>query len=423
MGNQAVQRLGLRSSGVPLDPAVRAFMEPRFGFDFSRVRVHRGTEAERSAGAMSARAYTTGHDIVFGAARFQPQSSEGQRLIAHELSHVVQQSGGRGPGPNVVQRSPTEPKDMAEAEDLVKKRAWCRDSERTGALHPPSQQCYREIPPSEGYEGGKQFCFDKESGKLVDASPDFISAVSGQLADGTCDIPVGVKDPPQPFTKRGRRALGHGVADVCAEDPRLCGTIYGLASGVGMGIALPKEFGFGSFAYPAILGTLSGWAFRRGLPRLDRVARKRGFLPTLSFGLGSNFGNLGLGVGMGLEKRNRPVPVLPFKSYLTLGFDSSLALTAEPGARYSFLAKVGLRVDPRQQGGFFGLAAVGGGLSTGGTDFTGAASAEVGLGYRAADFFDVQVVRETLSGGAESGSTYWLTVKLVAPQRVLQGHK
>ena len=84
---------------------------------------------------------------------------------------------------------------------------------------------------------------------------------------------------------------------------------------------------------------------------------------------------------------------------------------------------MGLRVDPRQQGGFFGLAAVGAGLATGGTDFSGAASAEVGLGYRAADFFDVQLVRESVTGGPDSGATYWLTVKLVAPQRVLEGHK
>lgn len=422
LGNQAVQRL-LRSSGEPLDPVTRAFMEPRFGRDFSGVRVHRGPEAERSAEALSARAFTTGHDIAFGAARFQPATSDGRRLIAHELAHVVQQSGNRGPGPNLVQRSPDEPKDKAEADELVKKGTWCRDSAATGKLHPASQQCYREIPPSAGYAGGEQFCFDKESGALVDKSPDFISAVSGQLPDGTCDIPAGPKDPPQPFTKRGRRALGHGVADVCAEDPRLCGTIYGGLSGVGMGVALPKELGLGSLAYPALLGTFSGLAFRYGLPLLDRVARKRGFLPTLSFGLGTDFSSLGLGVGMGLEKRNRPVPVLPFKSYLTLGFDSSLALTTEPGARYSFLAKVGLRVDPGQQGGFFGLAAVGGGLATGGTDFSGAASAEVGLGYRAADFFDVQVVRETVTGGPESGPTYWLTVKVVAPQRVLEGHK
>ncbi len=82
----------LRGGGRPLDPATRAFMEPRFGYDFSRVRVHSGATADQSARDINAHAYTTGHDIVFGAGRFAPGTHEGRRLIAHELMHVVQQS-------------------------------------------------------------------------------------------------------------------------------------------------------------------------------------------------------------------------------------------------------------------------------------------------------------------------------------------
>ena len=82
----------LRSNGQPLDPATRAFMEERFGHDFSRVRVHSGETAEQSARDMSALAYTMGHNIVFGTGRFAPGTHEGRRLIAHELMHVVQQS-------------------------------------------------------------------------------------------------------------------------------------------------------------------------------------------------------------------------------------------------------------------------------------------------------------------------------------------
>jgi hypothetical protein len=80
----------LRSPGQPLDPATRAFMESRFGYDFSRVRVHVGGAAEKSARDVNAHAYTVGHDIVFGAGRFAPEAHEGRRLIAHELAHVVQ---------------------------------------------------------------------------------------------------------------------------------------------------------------------------------------------------------------------------------------------------------------------------------------------------------------------------------------------
>lgn len=83
----------LRSPGQSLDPATRAVMEPRFGHDFSQVRVHTGAAAERSAEEVSAKAYTVEHNIVFGASRFSPSTNEGQRLMAHELTHVVQQSG------------------------------------------------------------------------------------------------------------------------------------------------------------------------------------------------------------------------------------------------------------------------------------------------------------------------------------------
>lgn len=84
----------LRSPGQPLDAATRAFMEPRFGHDFSRVRVHSGAAAEQSARDVDADAYTVGHDVVFGAGRLAPESHEGRRLLAHELTHVVQQTVG-----------------------------------------------------------------------------------------------------------------------------------------------------------------------------------------------------------------------------------------------------------------------------------------------------------------------------------------
>src|SRR5262249_2574029 len=81
----------LRSPGQPLDPATRAFMEPRFGYDFSGVRVHTDARAAESARAVSALAYTVGRDVVFGAGQYAPETHEGQRLMAHELTHVVQQ--------------------------------------------------------------------------------------------------------------------------------------------------------------------------------------------------------------------------------------------------------------------------------------------------------------------------------------------
>ena len=82
----------LASPGRPLEPALRQDMEQRFGHDFSRVRVHSDAAAEQSARDVNANAYTVGHNVVFGAGRFAPGTHEGRRLIAHELTHVVQQS-------------------------------------------------------------------------------------------------------------------------------------------------------------------------------------------------------------------------------------------------------------------------------------------------------------------------------------------
>ena len=83
----------LRSPGQPLDAATRAFMEPRFGHDFNQVRVHTDTRAAQSAQAVNALAYTMGRDVVFGVGQYAPETAHGRRLLAHELTHVVQQSG------------------------------------------------------------------------------------------------------------------------------------------------------------------------------------------------------------------------------------------------------------------------------------------------------------------------------------------
>jgi len=81
----------LRSPGLPLDPHTRGFLEPRFGHDFSKVRIHADDRAADSAAAANARAYTVGSHIVFGSGQYAPQTVPGKKLIAHELTHVVQQ--------------------------------------------------------------------------------------------------------------------------------------------------------------------------------------------------------------------------------------------------------------------------------------------------------------------------------------------
>jgi hypothetical protein len=93
------------SGGRPLDASVRGYMEPRFGRDFSGVRVHAGAHAAESARAVNARAYTVRNNVVFGANEYRPGSDEGKRLIAHELTHVVQQGSARAAGGPGLQRA------------------------------------------------------------------------------------------------------------------------------------------------------------------------------------------------------------------------------------------------------------------------------------------------------------------------------
>lgn len=82
----------LSQPGQPLDADIRAFFEPRFGYDFSGVRVHADPPAAASSLALKARAYTVGQNIVFASAAYAPRTEAGRRLLAHELTHVVQQS-------------------------------------------------------------------------------------------------------------------------------------------------------------------------------------------------------------------------------------------------------------------------------------------------------------------------------------------
>ena len=102
----------LRSSGRPLDPSTRREMESRIGFDFSSVRLHTDARAANSAQLLSAHAYTVESNVVFAPGRYAPQTGEGRRLLAHELTHVVQQTASPQrahpavrPAPRQVQRA------------------------------------------------------------------------------------------------------------------------------------------------------------------------------------------------------------------------------------------------------------------------------------------------------------------------------
>ncbi len=124
----AVVKEVLKSEGKPLDKEVRNFMEPRFGADFSQVKIHTDTKANKSAEVINAKAFTVGKNIVFGAGQYQPNTTRGKKLIAHELVHVLQQ--GKGKVRKKVQRQaitganqPVQARAHAKAFDAVRKMA------------------------------------------------------------------------------------------------------------------------------------------------------------------------------------------------------------------------------------------------------------------------------------------------------------
>ncbi len=113
--DETLARLGarvfaLRQRGAPLPSEVRTFMEPRFGRDFSGVRIHLGTEPEALSQSLHARAFTVGEHIAFGPGQYRPDTETGRKLIAHELTHVVQQRGGQPAAKQVPAVRPEKPK-------------------------------------------------------------------------------------------------------------------------------------------------------------------------------------------------------------------------------------------------------------------------------------------------------------------------
>nr|RNJ70040.1 MAG: DUF4157 domain-containing protein [Leptolyngbya sp. IPPAS B-1204] len=95
-----------RGSGQPLDESIRVPMEQAFGADFSGVRVHADGESDRLARSIQARAFTTGQNIFFQPGEYQPTSRSGQELLAHELTHIVQQNENVSSGNSNIRRSP-----------------------------------------------------------------------------------------------------------------------------------------------------------------------------------------------------------------------------------------------------------------------------------------------------------------------------
>lgn len=134
----------LRSSGKPIEGNTRAFMESRFGHDFSDVRVHSDERAASQAKALDAQAYTVNSNIVFGAGRYRPESPQGRGLLTHELAHVVQQRSGPA-NPEAISRSGDA--DEVSAHRAVSDIAANRKPQLTAARAGLHRQAAGDTPP------------------------------------------------------------------------------------------------------------------------------------------------------------------------------------------------------------------------------------------------------------------------------------
>jgi hypothetical protein len=117
----------LSSPGRPLDAAVRAFMEPRFGHDFSQVQVHADGKATESARSVNALAFTVGRDIVFGANQYAPATYSGRRLLGHELAHTIQQRSTAGGPPSANSHGTFESSAEAAGREVANGQALSHD--------------------------------------------------------------------------------------------------------------------------------------------------------------------------------------------------------------------------------------------------------------------------------------------------------
>jgi len=138
----------LRLPGQRLDQQTRALFEPRFGHDFSKVRVHADAKAAESAKAVNALAYTVGHDIVFGHGQFSPNTNQGQWLLAHELTHAVQQWPGMTQRDFAIREDRSESREQSANQTAHAVLAGEQIAQSlAGTSSPPSLQCYR-VPSS-----------------------------------------------------------------------------------------------------------------------------------------------------------------------------------------------------------------------------------------------------------------------------------
>lgn len=361
----------VRSRGQPLDPVTSDFMETRFGFDFSKVRVHTNAEAVESTRAVNAQAYTVGHDIAFGDRQYAPHTLKGRRLLAHELTHVVHQ---RGASKTVLQprRSGTV---------LQRKNGGSKPAKKSYRYSVTTSGCDKAPYSKATVEAAARKAFDKvkdgDCVKTETLKESILSKFNGldinckQDTNKGCGEAASYFSPVNIFPAALATGCGplestilHEVVHLTEWEPWGHRSLAAAceASCFGWGSGDPSQCTFEKGWVPA-LGVTGGGAFpSKGMPtwqaRLYLGFERRS--PIVGF----VYPELGLGVGLIGET--------------TTGGPN--AITSGPSALVSLLG--GLRLDPGKPGGghvsFFG----GPGVAMGSGKMAPGAEAGVALGYR-----------------------------------------
>ncbi len=151
--NIEVRINAIGGGGQPLPTSTRLFFEPRFGYDFREVRVHTDPRMAETARSLKARAFTVGQKIVFGAGQYQPETTSGQWLLAHELTHVVQQRAGSILKPGIapsIQRQETPATTAPAVVNIAIQRDTQTAQSTTGTLTVGSHTLYSLELPDRG---------------------------------------------------------------------------------------------------------------------------------------------------------------------------------------------------------------------------------------------------------------------------------
>jgi hypothetical protein len=210
---EAVQK-AVGSPGRPLDSGTRGLMESRFGQDFAGVRVHTGAEAAAGAKALNAEAFTVGQDIVFADSAFEPGTERGQQLMAHELTHVVQQEGAAGEPAREERQDQTPPPLSFEELDLPQTEEGNEDAPQAiapvasapeGADTPPAEPIGSAPPDGEG--GIAAAPADGAPASPLVVPPSHPSEQEAERVSRTLFGPDADRRPPGvPVTQRSRQA-------------------------------------------------------------------------------------------------------------------------------------------------------------------------------------------------------------------------